>query len=156
MEREQARGRGRGGSGQPAEQPRLLRFGTNLVPSWKKAFLCISTGQPGGLASWPSRHLPCQLLVAVCHLSRALNSTVSKVAFERPACLNRSLTWWAPASSDSSKNCPSMASPATPARPQRAPSVSEREAEKQQGVPAVQSQVWIRRAEGSINQKDPI
>ena len=83
MELEQARRRGHGVSGQLAEKPRLLRFGTNLMPSWKKAFSRISVGQPGGLASWPSRHPPCQLLVAVCHLGHALNCMVSKVVFQR-------------------------------------------------------------------------
>lgn len=80
---------------------------TNLVLSWKKAFLCIFVGQPGRSASRPSRHPPCQLLGAVGHLGHALNSTVSKVA------------------------------------------------EKQQDVPAVQSQVWIRPAEGSVDLRDP-
>lgn len=90
------------------------------MPSWKKAFLCISVGQPGSSASWPGRHPPCQLPVAVCHLGLALNSTVSTVAFQRPACLDHSLTWWALASSDSSKNCLSTARSATPAWPQQA------------------------------------
>lgn len=42
------------------------------------------------------------------------------MAVRGPACPHRSLTWWAPTSSEASKNCPSVVSPATPARPQRA------------------------------------
>lgn len=68
MELEQVRGR-EWGLEQLAEQPPLLLFGTNLMPGWKKAFLWISAGQPGGLASWPSR------------ATWVLNCRASKVAF---------------------------------------------------------------------------
>lgn len=58
------------------------------------------------LGLWAGRHPPCQMLVAVCHLGHALNTTVSKMASQRPACLHCFCNWWGLASFDSSKIAP--------------------------------------------------
>lgn len=69
------------------EQPRLLRFGTNLVPSWKKAFLCISVSQPGSFVARQTSTVPAagsSLPPRPCIKQHGVYGGISETCLPRP------------------------------------------------------------------------